>query len=156
MRRKKVKIGDIFPVVTSKGICYGQLINTNKTYGYIVAIFREFFEETPTDFTTIVSKEPQLITCFVFQTAVNVGLFTVIDNVPVAPHLQEFPIFRTTNNLKMGEDAVWWFWDGDQQWRIRRPLAEVEKKYPAGPAFPSAPLLIQYVRDDYRVERDYI
>ncbi|MFV0322167.1 MAG: Imm26 family immunity protein [Alphaproteobacteria bacterium] len=155
LKRKTVKIGDIFQILTSKGVCYGQIINKSKKWGYVVAIFREFFDKTPKDFTEIVSKEPQLITCFVINYAVREGLFALVDNVPVSNHLKEFPIFKGTNFFK-GNDTMWFFWDGDKEWRVHRPLTEEEKKYPEGPSLPSAPLLIERIETNYRVERDYI
>ena len=155
LKRKTVQIGDVFQILSSEGVCYGQVIHTHPEYDFVVAIFREFFNKAPKDFSEVVSKEPQIITTFLIQDAVRKGLFSLIANVPVAAHLTKFPTFRGTNHLD-GEDTVWWFWDGEREWKIARPLTEVEKKYPKGPSFPSAPLLIERVEKDYRVEREYI
>ncbi len=150
-----MKIGDVFQILTSEGVCYGQVINTHPKWKFVVAIFREFYDKTPKDFTKVVSKEPQFITTFLIQHAVKNGFFALVANVPVAEHLKEFPIFRGTNNLK-GDDTMWFFWDGEKEWKVHRPLTEEEKKYPKGPSFPSGPLLIERIEKDYRVERDYI
>ena len=66
----------------------------------------------------------------------------------------QFPIFRGTNNPNDGDNTLWWFWDGERECRVDRPLTESEKLYPEK-ALISAPLLIQYIEDGYRVERDY-
>ena len=117
--------------------------------------FPRVFDKTPSDFTEVVKREPQFITAFLLQDAVRQGLFALVDNVPVSQALAKFPTFRSTNNLR-GEDTMWFFWSGEAQWKVHRPLSEEEKKYPKGPSLPSTPLLIQRIEENYRVERDYI
>lgn len=94
--------------------------------GHIVAIFRVFYNKTPKDFNEVIAHEPQIITLFVIQPAVREGLFSLVAHVPMADHLAEFPIFRGTNNLK-ADNIIWYFWDGEKQWRVDRPLTEEEK-----------------------------
>ena len=155
LKRKTVQIGDVFQILTSEGVCYGLVTHTHPKWKLVVAIFREFFTEPPIDFSTVVSKEPQFISTFLVQDAVKQGLVTLVANVPIPSHLSTFPTFRSTNNLK-GDDTMWFFWSGDKQWKVQRPLTEEEKKYPKGPSLPSAPLLVERIEKDYRVERDYI
>ncbi len=155
LKRKTVKVGDIFQILTSEGVCYGQVINTHPKWAFVVAIFREFFSKTPKDFEDLVKTEPQFITTFLIQDAVRQRLFALVANVPVSEKLQEFPVFRSTNNLK-GDDTMWFFWSGEAQYKINRPLREHEKKFPRGPMFASAPWLIEMIQNDYRVERDYV
>lgn len=155
LKRKTVKIGDIFQIQTKDGICYGQVINTHKDYKFIVAIFREFFSKQPESFQELTSISPQLITPFLIQNAVNEGLFSLVSNERVAKPLKKFPIFRDTNNLRKEGRTLWWFWDGTKEWKVDRKLTDEEKKYPSC-SLPSAPLLIEWIQNDYRVERDYI
>lgn len=155
LKRKTVQIGDVFQVLTSEGVCYGQVINKHPKWKFVVAIFREFFDIQPSDFGELVQREPQFITTFLLQDAVRQGLFSLVDNVPVSRALTKFPTFRSTNNLK-GDQTIWFFWAGETQWKVHRPLTEEEKKFPKGPSLPSAPLLIERIEKDYRVERDYI
>ena len=122
---------------------------------FIVAIFRKFFSEKLNDFESLISEEPQIITPFLIQDAVRQGLFTLIDNVPVSERHKKFPVFRDTNNLRKDGKTMWWFWDGDKEWKVERPLTEEEKKYPSY-SLPSAPLLIERIENNYRVEIDYI
>ena len=152
---KNIRIGDVFQMLTSEGICYGQVINTHPKWKFVIAIFREFYPKTPDNFNDVVNKEPQFITTFLIQDAIKQRLFALMDNVPVQEKFREFPTFRGTNNLK-GNDTMWFFWSGDKQWKVHRPLTEEEKRYPRGPSLPSAPLLIEMIENDYRVERDYI
>ena len=155
LQRKTVKVGDVFQILTSEGVCYGQVIHSHPEWKFVIAIFREFFSKEPKDFSSVVSQDPQIITTFLIQHAIRQGLFRLITNVPVSEKLQKFPIFRATNNLK-GDDTLWFFWDGEKEWRIKRPLTAEEKKYPKGPSLPSAPLLIERIQKNYRVERDYV
>jgi len=150
-----VQVGDVFQILTSEGVCYGQVINTNPKWKFVVAIFREFFSKEPKDFEKLVSSEPQFITTFLIQDAVRQELFSLVANVQVSATLKEFPTFRSTNNLK-GDDTMWFFWTGEKQWKVHRPLTDEEKKFPRGPSLPSAPLLIEMIEKDYRVEGDYI
>jgi len=155
INRKTVRIGDIFQILTSEGVCYGQVTHTHPKWKFVIAVFREFFSVQPEDFSTVIEKQPQFITTFLIQDAVRQGLFTLVANIPVPDHLRQFPTFRSTNQLK-GDDTMWFFWSGDKQWKVNRPLTEEEKKYPKGPSFPSAPLLIERIERNYRSEKDYI
>ncbi|MDO9417160.1 hypothetical protein [Pararhizobium sp.] len=155
LNRNKVKNGDVFQVVTSEGICYGLVTHKHAKWGWVVAIFREFFDQVPKDFHELVSKEPQFITTFLIQHAVKQGFFSLVANVPIPERFAVFPIFRATNNLK-GDDTMWFFWDGEKEWKVHRPLTKEEKKYPKGPSLPSAPLLIERIEKNYRAEIDYI
>lgn len=155
LKRKTIKIGDVFQILTSEGVCYGLVTHSNEKWGWVVAIFRDFYDQAPTDFAELVSKEPQFITTFLINVAVKKGFFALVAEVDVPAHLSDFPTFRSTNNLK-GDETMWFFWAGEKQWKVHRPLTDVEKKFPRGPSLPSAPLLIEMIEKDYRVERDYV
>ena len=155
VNRKTVKVGDVFQILTSEGICYGQVTHTHPKYEFIVRIFREFYPTPPKKFEEVVSKEPQFTAMFLVQDAVRQGLVSLVANVPVATKNKSFPIFRTTNNYGEGDNTIWWFWDGDKEWRVDRSLTDVEKKYPQR-GFISAPLLIERIEKDYRAEIDYV
>lgn len=155
LKRKTVKIGDVFQILTCEGVCYGLVTHTHPKWKFVVAIFRKFFPTPPEDLSSVVSDDPQFITTFLLQDAVKQGLFSLVANVPIPRHLREFPTFRSTNNLK-GDDTMWFFWSGEKQWKVQRQLTEEEKCFPKGPSLPSAPLLIERIEKNYRVERDYI
>jgi Immunity protein 26 len=155
LKRKMAKIGDVFQLLTTEGICYGQVIHKDQKYGFIGAIFREFFEDEPENFEQIVAQEPQIITPFLINTSLSQGIVSIVANVPIAEKLQKFPIFRATNNLNI-DVPTWFFWDGVREWKETRLLTEAEKKYPEGPSFFSAPLIIEMIENNYRVEKDYI
>lgn len=151
---KAVRPGDVFQILTSKGICYGLVTHRHPKYRFVVALFRRFFDQPPKDFASVVAEEPRLVTTFLIGHAVSQGLFRIVASVPVPLHLHRFPIFRASNDPQAAE-PVWFFWDGDREWRIGRPLTEAERRYPRGPSFPSAPLLIEWIETDHRAERDF-
>jgi Immunity protein 26 len=155
LKRRTVQIGDVFQILTSEGACYGQIINTNPKWKFVIAVFREFFAKEPVDFEALVKAQPQFITTFLIQDAIRQGLFNLVCNVPVAPSLVEFPTFRSTNNLQ-GDKTMWFFWRGEKHWKVHRPLTDIEKLYPKGPFFPNAASLIKMIEKNFRVERDYI
>jgi hypothetical protein len=155
MGGRRVKIGDMFQILSRKGICFGQILHEHVQWGYIIGIFYDFPEQHPKDFKEYVNRRPDLITPFLINIAVSRGYFAVVDNVPVAAVNAKFPIFRGTNNPGEGDNTLWFFWDGKREWRVERQLTDEEKFYPEK-SLPSAPLLIEYIEDGYRVEDKYL
>ena len=153
--RRTVKVGDVFQILTSEGVCYGLVTHTHEKWRFVISVFRDFYTKEPKDFAAVVAGNPQITTVFLIQDAVRAGLFSLVAHVQLPEHLRDFPTFRATNNLK-GDDTLWFFWNGKEEWRIQRPLTEVEKRCPKGPSLPSAPLLLEMIQNDYRVERDHV
>ena len=151
----RIKVGDVFQILTSEGVCYGQVTHTHPKWKFLVSIFRDFRSEEPQDFNEYVAQEPQFLTPFLIQIAINRRYFAYITNVPVATKNSKPVIFRGTNNPGCGDQTLWWLIDEKGEHRLDRPLTEEEKKYP-DEALISAPLLIELIQNDYRVERDYI
>lgn len=151
----RVKVGDVFQILTSEGVCYGQVTHTHPKWKYLVSIFRDFRSKEPDDFAEYVRQQPQFVTPFLIGTAIQRGFFAVVANVRVAPENAEPIIFRGTNNPGCGSETVWWIHDHNGSQRLDRPLMDHEKKYHRQ-ALISAPLLIEMIEKDYRVERDYL
>lgn len=151
----RAKVGDVFQILTSEGVCYGQITHTHPKWKFLVSIFRDFRNKTPEDFVEYVSQPPQFVTPFLITQAIQQGLFAYVVNVPVAPQNAKRIIFRGTNNPGCGNKTLWWFIDENGEYRIERPLTDEEMKYP-DESLPSAPVIIERIQNDYRVERDYI
>lgn len=151
----KVSVGDIFQILTSHGVCYGQVTHIHSKWKFLVSIFRDFRNKPPEDFADYVTQEPQFITPFLIQEAIQRGYFAFLINVPVAQQNAKPVIFRGTNNPGCGNETLWWLIDERGERRIDRPLTEEELKYP-DEALISAPVLIERIENDYRVERDYL
>lgn len=151
----RVKVGDVFQILTREGVCYGQVTHTHPKWKYLVSIFRDFRSKKPDDFAEYVSQEPQFVTPFLIVEAIQRGYFAVVANVAVAPDNAKPITFRGTNNPGCGDQTIWWLIDGNGEQRLDRPLTEMEKRFP-DEALISAPLLIEMIEKDYRVERDYL
>lgn len=153
---KRVTVGDIFAILTTEGVCYGQVLHKHPKWRFVVGVFYDFPQKRPADFTEYVNRVPDYITTFLINHAVSQGLFSVVGNVPVAPCNAAFPTFRNANNPGQGDATIWFFWDGVREWRSTGLLTEEQKLYPRGPSLPSAPHFLELIQKRYRVERDFI
>lgn len=153
---KRISIGDIFPILTPEGVCYGQVLHTHQKWKYVVGVFYDFPNKMPDDFAEYVNRRPDYVTMFLINAAVSQGIFSIVSNVPVAECNAAFPIFRNANNPGQGDATIWFFWDGAREWRAGSPLSEEEKRYPRGPSLPSAPYFLEMIQQGYRVERDFL
>ncbi|MDR0529464.1 MAG: hypothetical protein LBG69_07655 [Zoogloeaceae bacterium] len=129
LSRKTVKIGDIFQTLAAEGVCYGQITHKSVKWGYVVAVFREFFVKEPVDFTEVLAKESQFITAFLINIAVRRGLFSLVANFSVAENLKEFPIFRSTNYLN-GNDTLWFLGTGRSSGELTELLRKKKRNIP--------------------------
>lgn len=149
---KRLKLGDIFQILTSQGISYAQYTHRNAEYGHLIRVFSKVYKQEPKDFAVVAEGELQFSTFFPAQSAVNQGLMSVVANTPVPNHLQDFPIFRSRNG---GAGGSLWLWDGATSKRLERDLKPEEMRYPTR-AIVSAPLLIERIEIGYRAETDEI
>ena len=145
---KKVKLGDILQVLTSKGVAYAQVTHRHPEYGFLIRIYPGFYNERPTDFLPVVAHEPSFSAFFPVQTAVNQGLVCVVANTPVPEQLQLFPTFRARAG---GPGGSLWLWDGDEEYRLDRAFSPQEQKYPTRGII-SAPLLVERIEKNYRTQ----
>lgn len=145
---KRIKLGDIFQVLTSQGVAYGQVTHKNSEYGHLVRIFHGFHSRPCKDFDQIVNSEVQFSVFFPMQSAVNQGLLSVPGNTEIPVSLQEFPTFRSRNG---GAGGSIWLWNGEKPVRLERDLQQSELKYPTRGII-SAPLLVERIEKGYRAE----
>ena len=155
LKRKTARPGDIFQILTSEGVCYGLVTHlTGKSDG-VIAIFREFYDQPPEDFQALVEQKPQFITAFAIRRAVRQRMFALVAEVTIPKHLAEFPLFKDTHKLR-GDDTIWFFWDGKNEWQVKRPLTAKEKLYPIGPRFINFPGLIENIEKNCRQDSDFL
>lgn len=153
---RRATVGDIFAILTTNGVCYGQVLHRHEKYRFVVGVFYDFPARQPADFSGYVSRAPDYITTFPIAQAVSRGLFSVVGHATVAPCNAAFPIFRNSNNPGQGDATIWFFWDGNRQWRTTGPLTDEQKRFPRGPTLPSAPMFLELIQRQYRVERDFL
>jgi hypothetical protein len=143
--------GDIFQILTSEGVCYGQMTHRTERHGDVVAIYRRFWAAPPADWAEVVSDTPQFITTFLLTEAVRRRFFAIVGTADIPDAQRPFPTFRGANNAKAAQ-PLWFFWDGTTERRVDRPLTPEELTFPEGPSLPSAPLLLDMIQRDWRVE----
>ena len=121
---KRLKIGDVIEVPTSKGLSYIQYTHTHKDppqYGDIVRVLEGFCESKPenSELQKIVCKNHRFSAFFPLKEAVREGIFHVVGNFDIPSFAQSFPTFKGTNQYDDPdpEDIVWWLWDGKKEWK---------------------------------------
>lgn len=145
---RKVRLGDILQVLTSRGVAYAQVTHKHPEFGFLIRVFNGFYNEQPKDFSVVVDCEPQFSAFFVVQGAVNQGLLSVVANVPVPESLKVFPTFRSRNGGKGGSI---WLWSGGESIRLEGGISSEELKHSTRGII-SAPLLIERIENNYRAE----
>lgn len=149
----RVKIGDVFEVSTGKGLAYGQITHRHPKWGWLVRILPGLFKERPESFRDLVQSPTKFVIFFPVSVAVSFGEAQIVGREPVPLADQKFPLFRDTNALTTTGDAVmWWFWDGEDEWRVGRLLPE-QRKMPLLQLI-NAALLIERIESDWTPEKD--
>ncbi|MGB3408362.1 MAG: hypothetical protein WBA67_12800 [Jannaschia sp.] len=146
--------GDIFQILTTEGVCYGQMTHRTERNGEVIAVYRRFWIKAPDAWSDVLSEPPQFVTTFLLAEAVRRRLFAVVGHAEVPEAQRVFPTFRGSNNPKAAQ-PIWFFWDGTGETRVDRPLTPDELSFPEGPTLPSAPLLLDMIARNYRVETAY-
>jgi len=116
---KRIKIGDIIEVPTPRGVAYAQYINKHKTYGALLRVFSQLHDDRPSDVSQPLDGDVQFICFFPLQAAINQEIVSVVGHDVVPPEASDFPTFRSgVLDPATGKVAVWWFWDGEKEWRV--------------------------------------
>jgi hypothetical protein len=116
---KRVQLGDIIEIPTTKGLAYAQYTHQHPTHGGLIRVFDALFASRPSSFMELVAGPVRFSTCFPVRAAINRGIFQVVQHENIAPHNLAFPIFRGGNaDPKTKKVAVWWFWDGEKEWKV--------------------------------------
>lgn len=108
------KIGDILEIVTVKGRAYAQYTHENKLMGGLIRVFEKLHDERPVEFRSVVNGKVRFSTFLPVRQAIKQRISLIVDNMPIAPANQTFPLFRA-NGLDPND---WWLWDGENEWRI--------------------------------------
>jgi len=110
--------GDLIEIPTPKGLAYAQYINRHRKYGALLRVFSNVLDRRPDDVKNTIG-EVQFICFFPLKAAVNQEIVTVVGYAPVPKEVSAFPTFRAgVMDPATGKVAVWWFWDGEKEWRV--------------------------------------
>ena len=116
---KRVKIGDVVEIVTSRGMAYSQVSHIKKRWGSLLRVLPGFFHERPMDFSEIVQRKEDFVTFFPLQAAVSRSVVEIVGNEEVPPRARVFPLFRNPGSIdREGRIHDWWLWDGEREWQV--------------------------------------
>jgi hypothetical protein len=116
---KRAKIGDIIEIPTTKGLAYAQYTHQHATHGGLLRVFDLLFESRPNDLSNLVGGSVRFSTFLPVTGAVAGGVFKVVGHEKIALHNQPFPTFHNgVADPKTKKVAVWWFWDGEREWKV--------------------------------------
>jgi len=151
---RRVKIGDIIEIPTTKGFAYAQYTHKHKMYGALIRILEGLFDKRPEDFTHLVKKKHRYATFIALQSSVNQGFFTIVGNEPVPEEANKFPLFRAAGAIPRegGKVLNWWLWDGEKEWFIDQ-LKPEQRSLPIASVW-TATLLIQRIESGWTPETD--
>jgi len=129
----KIKIGDIIEIPTQKGLVYAQYTHEHSEsphFGSLIRVFSDFYDERPEDFNEVAKSQTKFGTFFPLEISVKLKLVTIVANKPIISKSQRFPIFRAGLRApKTGRVEVWWFWDGEKEWKVGE-ITEDQRKLP--------------------------
>ena len=151
---KRPKIGDIIEIPTAKGLAYAQFTHQHSQFGGLIRVFDTLYEERPDDFSSLVKGDVRFSTFFPLHAAVRRGIYSVVGHEEVASSNKPFPIFRNgVADLKTKKVAVWWFWDGEKEWRVGE-ITPGQRKMPLLGVWNDT-MLVCRIEEGWRPETDY-
>ena len=116
---KRVIIGDIIEIPTTKGLAYAQYTHKDELMGALLRVLPNFYQVRLPDFQNIVSEPTKFHIFFPLQAAVNRKIFEVVANVDLSEQEKTFPLFRAAGHItREGKVSDWWLWDGSGSWRV--------------------------------------
>jgi hypothetical protein len=149
----RVKLGDIIEIRTPGGVAYAQYINRHRMYGALLRVFSTLHKARPAKVQLILNDDVQFVCFFPLQAAVNQDIVTPVGNAPVPPDAAAMPVFRNgVMDPDTGKVAVWWFWDGENEWKVGA-LTDEQKKMPILGCWNDT-FLIERIVSGWRPEND--
>jgi hypothetical protein len=150
---KKPKLGDILEIPTAKGLAYAQYTHEHSQFGSVLRVFDTLFESRPDNFTSLVTGPVRFSTLFPLRASVRNGIVNIIGHHEIAKGNKRFPTFRDgLPEAGTKKVAVWWFWDGEREWRVGNITAE-QRKLPIRSIW-NYPMLVQRIEEGWRPETD--
>ena len=154
---KKVKIGDIVEIETSKGLAYAIYTHRHAkppTFGALLRIFDQVYPRRPSNLEDLATKPIRFSTFFPLQAAVNKAMVRIVANVAVPKQLSFFPIFRSgTPDLTTKKVQTWWLWDGEKEWRIGN--LSPEQRSLSFRSIWTPKFLVERIEEGWRPETDF-
>ena len=114
---KRVRVGDIIEIATTKGLAYAQCTHIHVRYGHLIRILAGFHQTRPNSLGVLCANGEQFVTFCLVQKAVSKRTFEVVGHETVPKHAQRFPLFRAAGSRdpQTGRVHNWWLWDGERE-----------------------------------------
>lgn len=150
---KRVKIGDIFEIETTRGLAYAQCILKDKNWGELIRIIEGFYPARPESFRNLVNDEDKFVTFFPLQAAINQKIFQVVANEGIPEGAEDFSRYRKAGfRDREGKVKDWWIYDGKRKGNVFK-LSPGEAKLPILQVINDT-LLIERIEEDWTPEKD--
>jgi hypothetical protein len=105
---KRIKLGDVFEVQTSKGYGYFQCIYSSQNMGECVRAFEEIYPGRINDLETLAAKPHMFITFVPLKYMLREKLAVYVLNAPIPANAQKLPLFRSGLPDADGHVRTWW------------------------------------------------
>ena len=116
---KKIQIGDVVEIPTTKGLTYAQYSHNNELCGELLRILPGLFNKRPVNLEEVVSQTEIFSIFFPLRVAIKRKIFEVATNLPVPHFAIKFPLFRCgAVDPTSGKVRTWWLWDGEREWKV--------------------------------------
>ena len=150
---KRVRIGDVVEIPTRRGLAYVQYTHEVERWGSLLRVLPSFFPSRPDRFDQLVLQPHRFVTFFPLRAAVSRKIFEVVDNQPLSPEAQAFPLFRKAGFVdREGKVHDWWLWDGNRQWQVGQ-LSPEQRRLPMLGVWNDT-LLIARIEEEWLPETD--
>lgn len=150
---KKLMLGDIVEISTSRGLAYAQFTHKHKQFGALIRVLAGFHELRPNSFDHLAGRAAAFVCFFPLSAAVDKGIVNVVGNASIPDEAQKLPIFRDgIADPTTGKVAVWWLWDGENEWKVGTLTSE-QRKLPIRGVWNDT-LLIERIQSEWTPETD--
>lgn len=144
---KKLTIGDIIEIATSKGLCYAYYTHEHRTYGSLIRVYPGFYEVRPKDVQSLVCGDPKFICFCSISKSIRDGKFFIVGNAELKGDAKVFPTFRAGMKSPATDKVEnWWFWDGNNEWRVGN-ITNEQRKMPLRGVWNEKLLLLRIVSE---------
>lgn len=150
---KRIRIGDIVEISTSRGLAYAQYTHKDESWGALLRVLPGFFDQRPQDFEHLVRQQERFVSFFPLGAAVSQGIVQLVGNEPVPRQAERLPDFRWAGFIdRQGNVRDWWIGEGGTKRKVTE-LTPEQRKMPILEVINDT-LLIDRIENDWTPERD--
>jgi len=144
----RLSIGSVYEIQTGRGLVYVQCTHQAKDGSAVMRLLDGFHGQRPSTFDT----KTRFLFLLPARASAHDEFLKRVGNFNLPEESRDFPIFRNGTPGPDGKVATWWFWNGDDEWKVGSLSAE-ERRYPLR-EFWSYPLLVEKIETGWTPETD--